>query len=507
MTVFTPPRLPVLTGALGSLLMGLGAVGVGWLPPLFDVSANRLLETLRLADGGQLVSHTAVVLGGALLLQGWLQLGLQVLGQRPHHQLGRTLAWWTLPLLAIPPLFSRDVYSYIAQGRLLLRGFNPYEHGVSALPGWFALGVDPAWAETPTPYGPVALLTQLGVVAVTPDSPWWSLLLFRGLMVLGLGLLAVGVARLAELHGIPRDAALWLAVLNPLVLMHFVAGVHNDSLMVGLLTWAFVFGYRRQRPLALALLVLAAGVKPIALLALPFVVLAWLPRSSSLRQRVSSLSWAALASVAGLAAVGAALGVGLGWVNALATPGAVKTLLSPATALGYLVGVAGGWFGVDIGEGAIRSLRLVAMLAAVVLIARLLLRPHGQSPLRAAAMAFTILILLSPVVQPWYLLWALPLIAAAGLTRAWHLRTVVVGTAFFVIYGLTEASIVSDSAIGSGDLIGAVAAAVAVAGVLLTSPAERDLALGSQFSNGLRPLTEEARDLAASQLVAPDPPR
>ena len=41
--------------------------------------------------------------------------------------------------------------------------------------------------------------------------------------VLAVAMLAVAVPALAKRHGISAPKALWLAVLNPLVIMHFVA--------------------------------------------------------------------------------------------------------------------------------------------------------------------------------------------------------------------------------------------------------------------------------------------
>lgn len=493
------------TGGLGSLLLGLGAVGVGWLPPLFDTTVNPLLDALRNTDNGQLLSHIAVVVGGALLLQAWLLLGSVVLGTNPVR-VGPTLAVWTAPLLVAPPLFSRDVYSYIAQGRLLRAGLDPYTHGVAWLPGWFQLGVDPAWADTPTPYGPLFLALQSLVVGATDSAPWWSMILFRALSVVGVGLIAAAVVRLARLHGIEPNAALWLSVLNPLVLMHLVLAAHNDALMIAAMCWAFVFGFGKQPALSVLAITAAMGIKPIAVVALPFVVLAWLPRSSRLRQRITQLTLAALAALLLLWIAGRGLGVGLGWVAALTTPGAVRTLLSPATALGQLIGLVASWFGGDILDPAISVVRSIAMAVAVALVARLLLRPHGQSPLRACAVAFTIVVLLSPVVQPWYLLWALPLVAAVGLQRAWHLRTVVVATGFFVLYAVTESNVVTDSQIGWEDVWSTLAALLVVVLVLLASPAERQLALGAQFTSGLRPRDAEAEAAFAAQIVRADPP-
>ncbi len=42
-------------------------------------------------------------------------------------------ALWVSPLLVAPPLFSRDAYTYGAEGELVSRGINPYTHGLQAL--------------------------------------------------------------------------------------------------------------------------------------------------------------------------------------------------------------------------------------------------------------------------------------------------------------------------------------------------------------------------------------
>ena len=36
---------------------------------------------------------------------------------------------WAVPFLVTPPLFSRDVYSYLAVGQMMRLGLNPYDSG------------------------------------------------------------------------------------------------------------------------------------------------------------------------------------------------------------------------------------------------------------------------------------------------------------------------------------------------------------------------------------------
>lgn len=489
--------------ALAVLLIALGAVAVGWLPPLYDVEVNALLEAMRLTEQGQLLGRTAVVLGGALLVHSWLVLGLAVLRDYKVtvHQLWALLAVWISVLMFVPPLFSRDVYSYIAQGRLLVRGLDPYTNGVGALPGWFQLGSDPMWAETPTPYGPLFLAIQHGIAAITMTSPTSAVVLFKLTCIIGIVLMATAVARLAHAHGIDPSAATWLAVLNPLVVMHLFAGVHNDALMIGFMLWAFVFAIDSRKAMALVFITAAVAIKPIALLALPFVVLAALGKSPS-RQRMW-LGWlASLAIVSVLLYVlGLVNGVGFGWIGALSAPSAVATLLSPPTAIAEVFGLFTNWFGIDSFPIVLPLVRTGGLLVALAVVAWLALRPYQRSAVRNAALAFTAVVALSPVVQPWYLLWVLPLVACSGLSRAWHLRLIVAGTAGFVMYSLSEVNVVTDSTIDISDYLSVGLSVAIVLLIAIASPSERALVWGTQFAGGLAPQGAENTQSAKARVI------
>src|SRR5690349_10407703 len=70
------------------------------------------------APSGRSHSLVLVYLGMAVLCGAWLGLGFgSALPSR------RALLWiaaaWMVPLAVAPPLFSRDVYSYLAQGLIL----------------------------------------------------------------------------------------------------------------------------------------------------------------------------------------------------------------------------------------------------------------------------------------------------------------------------------------------------------------------------------------------------
>ena len=490
-------------GALGSLVLAVGALSMGWLPPMFNIDQLPWLEVIRGTTSGEVLGRAAVLVGGALVLQSWLLLGADVLGDRltDVNMLWRILGMWLVPTLLVPPLFSRDPYSYYIQGRLMAEGLDPYTNGAAAVDGWFRAGVDPMWAETPTPYGPLFLVIERAVVAIA-DTPYWSAVGFRLVALVGIALAAWAVPKLADLHGINPAAAVWLSVLNPLVLLHFALGAHNDALMVGLMLCGLLAAMRLRAIPAVLLLAAAMSVKPIAIVAVPFAALAFIPRKAPLWQRIAAYATSGVAVLAVMILSGIALGVGTGWIQALTTPGSVRTWLSPPTAIGMAIGLGGQVLGnYDLDAIAVDAVRLVFIIAALLVCAWLLVRPHGRSPIRGAVLAFTVIIFFGPVVQPWYLLWALPLIAVTGLRKAWHLKAVVIGTAIVVIYGLSEPTATSDAHLDLIDSVGFLMAIAIVAFVVLASPRERSLALGSQFAKGLAPNNEAARSRAAGWIL------
>jgi alpha-1,6-mannosyltransferase len=479
-------------GLVGTLVLAIGALGVGWIPT--DLLGVPLLYTMQATGLGKLVAQASVILGGALILQAWLVVGGDVLAGhvRDVRRLWGVLALWIAPLLVVPPLFSRDAYSYFAQGKLMIGGVDPYSNGVASLPGWFDAGVDPMWQNTPTPYGPLFLAVSRGVAALS-GNPYLAVIGFRLVAVAGVALLAYYVPRLAFHHGIDGSKALWLGVMNPLVLMHFVAGVHNDSLMVGLLVAGLCLATEHRLVTGTLLVVMGGMVKPIGLLALPFVGLIWAGSRSAWRTRLVGWLKVGALTVGAFVLLSAVVGVGIGWVRALTTPGVVKTWLSPATGAGMFTGDLLDWIGLgDHTDVAVTVYRLLAMGVAIVAVAWLILRPEGRTPVRGATLAFVAVVVLGPVVQPWYLLWALPLAAASGL-KPRSLKWVMLGIAAFTLYGLWETSASADSLIELSDGIAMAAAAAAVGIAVSVSPRERALLFGGEVEHGLVPDDSPAR--------------
>jgi hypothetical protein len=473
---------------VGALLLAIGAVGVGWLPPLYNFDGYPVIAELR-GNVGSWAARGMVIAGGALLLQSWLTLGLEVMRGtlRDLQRLWGVLALWCVPLLLAPPLFSRDVYSYFVQGKLFVIGQDPYSTGVGVVPGWFQDGVDPQWILTPAPYGPLWLSLSRGVVALVGDNAYLGTLCFRGLALAGVALMAYYVPRLAFHCGIDGAKALWLGVMNPLVLLLFVTSEHNDALMAGLMIAGLALVAERRPVLGVLLITCAVAIKPISMLALPFAGLLWAGASSDLRKRL--VRWAQTAAIAVLAFFGisAVIGTGYGWIAALSGPSTYTTWLSPPTALGMIVGGLGNHFGLgDHTLGALQVTRILGLVLAVLIIGWLCLRPEGRTPVRGLALAFLAIVLLGPTFQTWYLLWILPLLAASGLGPR-TLQAVLLLVAGFTVYTLCETSATRGPYFGWNDGLAMVLTVVVMALAVFASKRERMLLLGEPVAHGLLP--------------------
>jgi alpha-1,6-mannosyltransferase len=494
-----------LPGLVGSGLLAVGALGIGWLPLTSNMLASPLVSMLRSSLVGSLAARALVIIGLAVLLQAWLLLGSELLSRldvddRPSvRQVLGVLGFWAAPLLLAPPMFSRDVYSYYVQGRVFGAGYDPTTIGIDVIPGWFDDGADPMWVESPTPYGPLFLMVERTVATFAHPNAYLGALLFRLVAVVGVVLLAWAVPVLARLHGVDPDRALWLGVLNPIILMHFVSGAHNDALMVGLLVAGLALAAQQRCIWGAVAVSLAIAVKPVAVVALPFVGLLWSGREGRWLDRIRSWLYAGVVMACTLASVFLVADAGRGVISAsFGTPAGVLTWLSPTTAVGKLVGIATSALGLtEDPSPVIAVVRLAGSVAAVAIIAWLVLRPGGRSPVRGAALALGAIVVLGPVVQPWYLLWFLPLFAATGLSGR-EVRAAVILTAGFTVHGMIESSTNADNLADVADVLTYVVAFAVVIVILLASPRERRLVLGPPAHTGLAPETEDERARAAA---------
>ena len=404
-------RSPMVRGVVGSVVVAVASLVTSVVPPSSWVATLPITGDLRNSLPGRMIGLTFMVAGLGLIAWAWLTVGRQVMaGLRPP--LLRMAAYWSAPLLLIPPLFSRDAWSYAAQGALVAKGYNPYDVGPGVLSGHIVEAVDPMWMQTPAPYGPLPLAYG-GLVAHLTMDPYRLMLAHRLLAVLGIVLIAWAVPRLATACRVDPTFAIWLVVLNPMLITHGIGAAHNDVLMLGLACSAFALALTGRWGTAAVVAGAAAAVK------LPggLVVIAIAAVMSPLAGRAlrfASLVIAGAVSVLTLVTIGELTGVGSGWMSALDVPGLVRSPFSIANLVGMAASGVLQWLGDDsAAQQALQIVRLVGMIVAVSLIAVLSLRSSIHHAARAVGIALLAVVLLGPSAHDWYFLWCLPFLAVA----------------------------------------------------------------------------------------------
>ncbi|QUH01252.1 polyprenol phosphomannose-dependent alpha 1,6 mannosyltransferase MptB [Saccharopolyspora erythraea] len=410
------PLRTIALGAIGSLLLLAGSFGAAGVLVHDPILGSGPLSAMRYGHGKDLA--TAVVyLGFGLLVWAWVRLGRGVLARLVDSRgvLLATAAWLT-PMLAAPPLFTRDVYSYLGQGLLALHGIDPYAVGPSTLTGPIPDNVHPTWQTTPAPYGPLFMGVAKGVILMAGDGMISSVIVMRLVLLCGLGMLIFALPGLVRHLGGRLPVALWLAAASPMTVVHLVGGPHNDMLMIGLLAVGTLLILDGKHAGGLALATMAMAIKATAGLALPFLVWVWASHLTGPRwQRFARAVVPALALFAVVFGACMALAkVGFGWLPALSAPGMIVNYLSTPTAVGQAAfGLASLFFDADYGAfvSAGRSLGSV-VLVGILVWQWWQARDGGTEAVRRAAIVLFAGALLSPVVLPWYLTWGMALACA-----------------------------------------------------------------------------------------------
>jgi alpha-1,6-mannosyltransferase len=314
------------------------------------------------------------------------------------------------------PIFSHDVFSYIAHGELVdTKHVSPYEvrmedHRDLAVSRWaprMRLG---------SVYGPLALRV-FQALHVTGASALANLMIFRTFAIAALFVaLVLAYRTLVGLGRDPREARalLLLFAWNPLVLLDGVLNAHVDVLIVVLLAAGVLLVVRQRTVVGLAVIATSAAVK-ITFLYLAPVLVAWAFRSAAAegdaRPRAGAFR------VLQLVALGA--GLHLCWLLPDWIGG------GPWTALSELRGYAANSLAFVMKQGLlalglrVESLPEVAIAAFALVVGYRAWELHTLGALLARLSRDVMISLLFflPVVYPWYALAAFPLVVPAGSRR------------------------------------------------------------------------------------------
>ena len=390
--------LAVLPAARGSnLVLATSGGSPGWLlGPLRFAGASG-------ADGP--LAGPLFYAGLALALVLYVVAQARVRDVPPRVWIGAVVALHVLFLLA-PPLLSQDVFSYIAYARLgSTHGLDPYTRSP------MAIAADPAFRYAgsrgaKSVYGPVFTLLTYPLAGLGVAGAFWVLKAVAAAASLGIVGLVWRAARL--LGRDPLPPALFVG-LNPLLLVHAVAGAHNETLVV-LVTMAGVVTFLSARRAAgAAIATAAAGIKASGAIVAPYLVLASRPR---IRLALGA------AVLAGIAVVLVALaGFGSHAIDAIgilsSNQGRSSRWSFPYKTAQLLGAVLPG------GRLDYRDpVRAVYGAALAVAVAWTLVRTwRGEEPLRMAGWATLAVLVASAWLVPWYVLWLLPFAALAADRR------------------------------------------------------------------------------------------
>lgn len=439
-SALTGPSGPALwRGVLGSVLLTLSGFGAGALPA--DGGAAVAVGLPGFTFGhGEMLALILCWAGVALLVTSWLALGPRaVSGRLPTRDAVWATALWSAPMLPAVPLFSRDAWSYLAQGAMTAAGVDPYHFGPEANPGPFTDEVSPDWQSTATPYGPLHLLLMRVIVALSGGHPAVGIIILRVVVLAALAALVALAVALARRAGVDAGAAVWMAGASPLAVIHLAGGLHNEIFPLVACVGAVVLTLDRRYAWAGAAIGIAVAFKATAVIVAPFLLWIALDRRRSsplarpLTRALGDTGVAAAAAVLTFAAAALAAGTGFGWVDAISVSDRVINYLSAPTAVAHLVHAA---FDTPGFEDVLAVARRVGrVVLGVTLVAVWWLhRRDTRSALRGMMVALLAFVVLNSLAWPWYHVWVAAFWFVARPGR--HATTAAVALTVFLVMAI-----------------------------------------------------------------------
>jgi hypothetical protein len=286
-------------------------------------------------------------------------------------------------LVPLRPVLSDDMYRYIWDGRVLLAGINPYRYPPIAPELQFLRNA--LWplinhSNLPTIYPPLCMLFFAAAAWIAPTVLSWKLVATSMDLLAGYMFMEALAAR-----GKPRA---WVAMYlcHPLVLFEFAGNGHVDAvgvLFLSLAFWAWAKGQPLKTGIALGL---GGMVKFLPWIALP-----------SLWPRLRARWWLVPLLIA-------ACYLGF-WGRGLSPLGSLGVFVAKWRGNDFLFSLV---VPADATEAQLHAAKLVA-LASVVLV-WLVTMVRRRDWISTYAWTAGVLLLVSPVLHPWYVIWLLPVL-------------------------------------------------------------------------------------------------
>lgn len=413
---------------------------------LMTIAGSRVADArfhwwFRIVIGSPTTERTLFYVATVVLVVAWLGFARLARADRMRPWwIALIAALWCVPLLIGAPLFSHDLYSYLAQGTIAHIGLSPYHYPPSVLGqhGYHHLlqAVDPFWRHATAPYGPLFVGVISLIVAVTGSHVFAGIVLVRLFDFVGLVLLAVFVPRLARALGADPTRAVWLAVASPLMLLQLVAPGHNDLLMAGVMVVGVTLALEGRPLLGIVVCTLAATIKLPAFAAVLFIAFAWARTGAGWRARMETAAKAVLAAIATAGVVTLVTGFGVGWISTslFSTPGRVRLAITPATDISFTIGKFLTAVGTSVTFGDVEPvLRALLFAVSVIIGLVLLLRTRWETLVPCLGLTLVAFAFGGPALWPWYLAWGLVLLAAWRVTQNSRVMVAAIVVASFLV--------------------------------------------------------------------------
>ncbi|MGV9710216.1 polyprenol phosphomannose-dependent alpha 1,6 mannosyltransferase MptB [Gordonia sp. NPDC003424] len=435
-----PGFADLVLGFVGALLVCLGSFGVGDIARNNTLAQDLGLDAITYGHGKTLFG-TIFWIGVATMVIAWVRTGRRLLSGGPVpsvRAMRSAVIAWATPLAIGVPVYSRDVYAYLGQGAVFGAGYNPYADGPAHLPGPLVDSMAQVWAATTAPYGPLFVGLTRVVTAITGEHPIAGVYVMRLVLLPGLVLALWAIPRLAGHFGASGQDGLWLALCNPMVLIHLVAGSHVELLMMGVAVTGVTLAVIGRHVPGLLMLGLAVSIKITAGIAIPFVVWIWLShirsrRPVTPRDVLGVFAAVVVVPLAVFAACTAVVGLGLGWLTGLGWADRIINWFTLPTLAGHLVTIAAAPFTAVNLQAVLPVTRAIGSVALAVVLVALWwrCRRDERSAMAGLGLAMVAVLLLEPSTLPWYYTWALYF--AAAFTLPGRVRAIVVGVSVFML--------------------------------------------------------------------------
>jgi hypothetical protein len=145
----------------------------------------------------------------------------------------------------------------------------------------------------------------------------------------------------------------------------------------------------------------------------------------------------ALSVGVGLTIMGAVTRLGFGWIPGMASSGSAAFPFAPIGLVGQGLGWVASLFGLDHAVVAGVFYTLCRVLAVLFILYLALFR-NDLHPMLGFALGLSAVVLLAPIIQPWYLLWIVPLFAVYRVYRGLIEELFFLLSAILVLVGVVD---------------------------------------------------------------------